>query len=144
MSEGSLTTKGISENLISSKPRGFAALIEKIMSNLNDNSKFKENYKKEKLIYVINASNLNHAGLVIIENGTITVKSIPNKPKTNLSKKKLKWDGLISMDSQIFLGLAMDKISVIGIGVRWLTGKVKMKGLFKLLKLLKIFEMLKE
>ncbi|MBY9021980.1 MAG: hypothetical protein KGD67_13070, partial [Candidatus Lokiarchaeota archaeon] len=78
--------------------------------------------------------------LITIYNGHLTIEGITNKPEKNLKKKVIGWDGFISMDSQIFLALAMDKISKMKIGQKWLTGKVKMKGLRKLITLLKIFE----
>ncbi|MHA1147255.1 MAG: hypothetical protein ACTSR8_03325 [Promethearchaeota archaeon] len=131
-------------SLISIKPRGFAGLISNLMLPLNEKSQFKEKFKATNKKFLINATNLNHAALVIIKNGSIIVHSIPNKPKSNLKKKITNWDGFISMDSQIFISLAMNKISLLGLALKILTGKVKMKGILKLFKLLKIFDILKE
>jgi hypothetical protein len=74
----------------------------------------------------------------------LKVESVPNKPESNLKKKLIGWDGFISMDSQIFLALAMNRISIVGISLKWILGKVKMRGILKLLALLSIFDFLKK
>lgn len=130
--------------LINPKARGFAGLIKNIMEPLNENQEFQKKFKNFKKKYLINASNLNHAALITINEGRLKVESIPNKPKSNLKKKFIGWDGFISMDSQIFLALAMDRISLLNIVIKWLLGKVKMKRILKLLPLLKIFEIIKK
>lgn len=131
-------------NIIIDKARGFAGLIENVMGALNDNPNFKEEYKNIQRKYLINASNLDFAALVIIDKGVLSVKSVPNKPKTNLKKKIIGWDGLVSMDSQTFLGLAMKRTSIIKIGLKWIFGDVKLKGILKLLPMLKLFKLLQE
>ena len=130
--------------LINSNARGFAGLIKNIMEPLNQNQEFKKKFKTLKKKFLINASNLNHAALITIDEGSLRVESIPNKPESNLKKKFIGWNGFISMDSQIFLALAMDKITIFNIIAKWLVRKVKMKGILNLLALLKIFELLKK
>ncbi len=130
--------------LTEKKVRGFAGLIAKIMEPLNENPKFKEGFKTTQKKFLVDASNLNYAALVTVDNGIVTVESVPNKPRSNLDKKKLGWNGLISMDSQIFLALSMNRISMLKVALLWLRRKVKMKGITKLLTLLKIFSLLNE
>ena len=130
--------------LINPRARGFAGLIKNIMEPLNENQEFQKKFKNFKKKYLINASNLNHAAIVTINEGRLKVESIPNKPKSNLKKKLFGWNGFISMDSQIFLALAMDRISLLKIIIKWLLGKVKMKGILNLIPLLKIFEIIKK
>lgn len=130
--------------IIEKKARGFAGLIVNVLEPLNENLKFKEQFKRKKRKYLINASNLNYAALITLDNGTLIIEGVRNKPKSNLKKKILGWDGYISMNSQIFLALAMDKISLLNIGLKWLTRKVKIKGLIKMFTLLKILNFLKD
>jgi hypothetical protein len=130
--------------LINPNAREFAGLIKNIMEPLNQNQEFKKKFKTLKKKFLINASNLNHAALITIDEGSIRVESIPNKPESNLKKKFIGWNGFISMDSQIFLALAMDRITIFNIIAKWLVRKVKMKGILNLLALLKIFELLKK
>lgn len=133
----------IKNDLINDTARGFAGLIAKVLEPLNDNPDFKKKYQNKEKMFVLNADNLNHAAVIILKDGQITVKSVPNKPKSNLKKKKLDWDGYLSMDSQIFLALAMDRLSLFGVVKKFLTGKVKMKGMTKLITLLKIFNLIR-
>lgn len=130
--------------LIDPKARGFAGLIKNIMEPLNENQAYQRKFKNFNKKYLINASNLNYAALITINEGRLNVESIPNKPKYNLKKKFIGWNGFISMDSQIFLALAMDRISLLNIVFKWLIGKVKMKGVLNLISLLKIFELIKK
>lgn len=132
------------KSIVNPNARGFAGLIKSIMEPLNENLEFKEKFKKLDRKFLINASNLDHAALISVNQGILKVESVPNKPESNLKKKLIGWDGLISMDSQIFLALAMNRISIVGIGLKWILGKVKMKGILKLLALLSIFDFLKK
>jgi len=131
-------------DLVDPKARGFAGLIKSIMEPLNENLEFKEKFKTLDRKFLINASNLNHAAFISVNHGVLKVESVPNKPESNLKKKMIGWDGYLSMDSQIFLALAMNRISIVGIGIKWLLRKVKMRGILKLLSLLSIFEFLKK
>ena len=135
----------MSENsIINPNPRGFAGLIKNIMEPLNTNAEFKEKFNKFKRKFLINAPNLHHAALISLNLGILKVESVPNKPESNLNKDFIHWDGFLSMESPVFLALAMNRISIIGIGLKWIMGKVKMKGILKLLLLLKIFNFLKK
>ena len=126
------------------KIRGFASLINSVLFPLNENKKFQENFRDTDAKILLNASNLNYAALIIIHHGSVKVKSIPNKPKTNLKKKKIDWNAFLEMDTQTFLALAMSRISMLGVAKMWLTRKVKVRGIRKLLLLLKMFKLLTE
>ena len=131
-------------SVIMEKPRGFALLIANVMNPLNENPNFKKMFKNTKRKYLINASNLDYAALISIDRGELTIQGVPNKPNTNLKKKVSGWDGLVSMDSQTFLALSMKRISKIKVGLKWIFGNVKMKGLLKLLLMLKLFDLLQQ
>jgi len=131
-------------SIIIDKARGFAGLIENVMTPLNDNPKFKEMFKTTQRKYLINASNLDYAAIININNGTLTVQSVPNKPKTNLKKKVIGWNGFVSMDTNTFLAMAMKRISILKLGLKWIFGNVKLKGIIKLLPMLKLFDLLQQ
>ena len=131
------------KTIINPIARGFAGLIKNIMEPLNSNPEFEQKFKKINIKFLINAPNLHYAAILSVNEGNLKVESVPNKPESNLSKKKIHWDGFISMDSQIFLALAMNRISMMGIIVKWISKKVTMKGILNLLTLLKIFNFLK-
>ncbi|MFX1501706.1 MAG: hypothetical protein ACFFDH_12140 [Promethearchaeota archaeon] len=122
--------------------KGFAILINSILTPLNENKKFKEKFGKVDTKILLNASNLDFAALITINDGIIRVESIPNKPKANLKKKRIRWNGFLEMDTTTFLSIAMNRLSPLAIGKKWLTRKVKMRGIRKLLILLKVFKFL--
>jgi hypothetical protein len=126
------------------KIRGFAGLIASGLLPLNDNQKFKEQFAKTDIKILLNAINVNFAALIIIKNGILRVESIPNKPKENLKKKKVDWDALLAMDTQTYLALVMNRLPMSKLGLKILTGKVKVRGLRKLLILKKMLTLLSE
>ncbi len=124
------------------KIRGFAVLINSILTPLNENKRFKEKFRNINTKILLNASNLNHAAIIVVDNGLVRVESIPNKPKENLKKQKIGWDAFLEMDTQTFLAIAMNRLSLLGVAKMWLTRRVKMRGIRKLLILLKMFKFL--
>ena len=124
--------------------RGFAGLIASGLLPLNENQKFKEQFANTNMKILLNAVNVNFAALIIIKNGVLSVESIPNKPKEKLKKKKVGWDALLAMDTQTYLALAMNRLPMSKLGLKVLTGKVKVRGLRKLLVLKEILTILSE
>ena len=124
--------------------RGFAGLIASGLLPLNENQKFKEQFANINFKILLNAVNVNFAALITIDNGTLQVESIPNKPKENLKKINLGWDALMAMDSQTYLALVMNRLSMPKLAMKVLTGKVKIRGLKKLRILQKIIDLLNE
>jgi len=124
--------------------RGFAGLIHAILTPLNEKEKFKEKFANSQVKILINATNLNYAALIIIDKGTIDVKSIPNKPKENLNKDIVGWDAFLAMDAAIFLAFAMKKLSLPGMGILVLKREVKLKGLRKLIAMMQMMKILVE
>ena len=124
--------------------RGFAGLIASGLLPLNENQKFKEQFAKTDIKILLNAINVNFAALIIIKNGNLKVESIPNKPKENLKKKIVGWDALMAMDTQTYLALAMNRLPMSKLGLKVLTGKVKVRGFRKLLILKKMLILLSE
>ncbi len=124
--------------------RGFAGLIASGLLPLNDNQKFKEQFANTDIKILLNAVNVNFAALIVIKNGILRVESIPNKPKENLNKKNVGWNALLAMDTQTYLALAMNRLPMSKLGLKVLTGKVKVRGLRKLLILKKMLILLSE
>jgi hypothetical protein len=131
------------KTIVNTNARGFAGLIKNLMDPLNANPDFEVKFKKVNKKFLINAPNLHYAAILSVIDGKVKVESVPNKPESNLNKEIIHWDGYISMDSQIFLALAMNRISMMGIIVKWISKKVTMKGILNLLTVLKIFNFLK-
>ena len=124
------------------KIKGFAVLINSILTPLNENKKFQEKFRNITTKILLNAPNLKHAAIIIVDKGLVRVESIPNKPKENLKKQKVGWDAFLEMDTQTFLAIAMNRLSLFKVANRWLTRKIKVRGIRKFLILLKIFRFL--
>lgn len=122
--------------------RGFAVLLNSILIPLNENKRFQNKFQNVSTRILLNASNLKYAALIVVDHGIVRVESIPNKPKENLKKRKVGWNAFLEMDTQTFLAIAMNRLSLLGVAKKWLTGKVKMRGIRKLLTLLKMFKFL--
>ena len=129
-------------NLEEKKIRGFARIIAKSLTPLNENEKFKKKFSGTNLQFLLNAVNVNFAALIILDCGELRVESIPNKPKENLKKKIIGWDAYLEMDTQTFLAISMKRITMMGLGKKILTRKVKIRGIRKLIVLLKVFSLL--
>ena len=112
------------------------------MNPLNKDPRFIQVFKNTKRIILINATNLHYAALLTIDNGSLKVEGIRNEPESNLKKKATGWNGYVAMDTQIFLGLATNHLSFIKLGVKILRSKVKMRGILKLLALLRLLKIL--
>ena len=126
------------------KIRGFASLINSVLVPLNENNRFQEKFRNTNAKILLNAPNLNFAALIVIDHGSVNVKSVPNKPRTNLKKKKIGWNAFLEMDTQTFLTLAMNRRSRLGVAKLWVTRKVKIRGIRTLLLLLKMLKILTE
>ena len=125
-------------------PRGFAGIIEKTFEPLNSKEKFKRRFETLNVNILLNAINVNYAALIEFSNGYVKVSSIPNKPKEELSKKKIGWDAYLEMDTQTFLALAMKRLSMTGLLKKIVKKEVRIKGMRKLLILPKILSILIE
>ena len=132
----------VDSNQENKKIRGFAVLINSILAPLNENKRFQEKFRNVNTKILLNASNLNHAAIIIVNKGLVRVESIPNKPKENLKKNKVGWNAFLEMDTQTFLAIAMNRLSLFGVAKKWLIRKVKIHGIRKLLILLKMFRFL--
>ncbi len=124
------------------RPRGFAATVAKLVDPLNENEKFKERFKDTGVKILLNAKDGKYAALLVIDKGTIHVEGIENKPKKNLKKKVVGWDGLFQTSTPLFLEiLGGDEVSMGKIIRKVLTGKIKIRGIKKVLILLQLFEL---
>ncbi len=124
--------------------RGFAGLLKNVLMPVNDKEDFKKKFAKTRVKILVNAVNVNYAALINIDSGTVVVTSIPNKPEENLNKEVAGWDAYLGMDSSVFLRFAMKRISLVGMGKLILKGEVKVKGIRKLMYMMKLMKILTE
>jgi len=126
------------------KLRGVPGIVSKLVEPLNENEKFKENFKDTEVKILLNAKDGKYAALINIDNGKIHVEAIKNKPKKNLKKKVVGWDGLLEAKTPTFLALLNhdgDDISIGKVVGKILTGRIKIRSIKKVLILLQLFRL---
>ncbi|MGB5909857.1 MAG: hypothetical protein WBH31_01550 [Promethearchaeia archaeon] len=121
--------------------KGFAGVVAKQVEPLNSIEKFKEDFKDTELKILLNAKDGKYAALLVIDKGSVYIEGIENKPKENIKKKVVGWDGLLQAKTQIFVDLlGGEDISMGSIVGKILTGRMKIRGIKNVLVLLKLFE----
>ena len=124
------------------KLRGFASIVAKQVEPLNDMEKFKENFKDTEVKVLLNAKDGKWAALLIIDKGKILVEGIKNEPKENIKKKNAGWNGLLQTTTPMFLELlGSEEVSMGKVIRKIFTGKIKIRGIKHVLKLLQLFDL---
>ncbi|MGQ4874765.1 MAG: hypothetical protein ACP6IY_11915 [Promethearchaeia archaeon] len=122
--------------------RGFAGVIGRQLEPLNSNDFFKKKFKDDNFKILLNAKDGKFAALITVKNGQIEVDAVKNTPKEELKKKKLGWNGKLETTTQIFLDIAMGKLSTGKMLLKVITRKIRLKGIKTLMKLLAMFNIL--
>jgi hypothetical protein len=121
--------------------KGFAKVVSKQVEVLNTIEQFKEDFKDKELKILLNAKDGEYAALLVIDHGKIYVEGIENKPKLNLNKEVVGWDGLLETKTQTFVDLlGGQKVSMGSIIFKILTFRIKIKGMKNVLVLLQLFK----
>lgn len=124
------------------KLRGFAGIVSKLVVPLNENEKFKERFKDTEVKVLLNAKDGKYAALLVIDKANIYVEGMKNKPKKNLKKKVVGWDGLLQTKTSVFLEiLEGDDVSIGKVVWKILTFRMKIRGIKHVLILLKLFSL---
>lgn len=126
------------------KLRGFAKIIAENLEPLNEKEKFAKKFKDIDLRILLNANDGRYAALIKIKNGTLEVDGIKNKPKENLSKENVNWDGYLGTSTQTFFDIAMGNISTLGMIWKIITRKIKIKKIKNVLILTELFSILEQ
>ena len=122
--------------------RGFAGIVSKQVEPLNESEKFKEKFKDTEVKVLINAKDGKNAALIVIDKGKIYVEGVKNKPKKNLKKKVVGWDGRLQANTQTFIEfLGNEDISLGKVIGKVLTGRLRIRGIKHVLVLLQLFSM---
>jgi hypothetical protein len=122
---------------------GFAGVIARQIEPLNSKAAFQQAYRSAKPVCILlNATNADHAALIIVENGKIHVQGIENKPKSNLSRKNVHYDGFLSCSTRTFLEIALGRLSMAKMVLKLLSGDIKVNNLLKVLQFKKIISYL--
>lgn len=121
--------------------KGFAGVVSKQIEPLKSIDKFKEDFRDRTVKILLNATDGKNAALIVIDKGTIHVEEVENKTKENIKKKNAGWDGRIQAKTNDFVELlTSENLSVGSVVGKVLTYKIRIRGLFKALTLLKLFK----
>lgn len=110
-------------------------MISGIMGPLNENPKFQHVYADASYRFLLVATDMPPAALIVIDDGKVTFEGVPLEDVKNTKR-----DGLIQCTLQQFMDLAQGKLNPVK---AWVTRKIKLRGPRKLVKLLPVFGMLK-
>ncbi len=92
------------------KPRlkGFAMLIGRLIDSVKDTEECQYLIKGSKTRVLLNNLEGKWAALVTVKDGKITVQGIPNTPKKNLKRNKLRWWGFWEFPNLSYMQTAGD------------------------------------
>lgn len=128
------------------KLRGFAEIIYKQLEPLNNNEKFKKEFKKLSLKFLLNPIDQVSSAKVIFNNGTVNVQAIKKSdPLIKMNKNQIGYDAMLQVTTQMIIDIASGKMSTMELLKAARKDKdIKLKGKLKLLKLLKAFTLIKK
>ncbi|MFX0186415.1 MAG: hypothetical protein ACFE8A_01635 [Candidatus Hodarchaeota archaeon] len=126
------------------KLRGFAGIVYNQFQPLNANEEFKEKFKKTSLKILLNPIDESTAALVIMDKGTFNVQEYKKfDPLMKMDKKKIGFDALLQVPTEMMFDIAMGKISTMQLLKATRKDKdIIVKGKLKLLKLTKALGLL--
>jgi hypothetical protein len=119
--------------------KGLAGVLWQFIEPLNFNKEFKQKFQDTRLIILMNPKDQKWAALLKIQNGTIDIDGIRNDKETI---KNIELDSLFEAPAETFLNLFSEGLSAGTLLKKWITGKVKLRGLRKMMALKEIFELL--
>jgi hypothetical protein len=119
--------------------KGLAGVLWQFIEPLNFNEEFKQKFQDTRLFILMNPKDQKWAALLKIQNGTIDIDGIRNDKETI---KNLDLDSLFEAPAETFLNLFSEGLSTGTLLKKWITGKVKLRGLRKMMALKSIFELL--
>lgn len=121
---------------------GYAGSISRTLFPLNNNIKFKRLFRNKSFRILLNCPYWLYAAFVIIENGTIRVEGIKNKPPENISKDTLKWNVYMEMDIVLYSRILEKRKTASDLAKDWLKGEIKLIGKVHILDMIKLFNCL--
>ena len=121
---------------------GYAGIVSSLLWPLNDNERFIRTFKKKRLKILMNCPTWAYAALVIIEKGTLRVDGIKNKPIESIDKDVLGWQVYFETNTVLYSDILAKRKSLMDVAGKWLEGEIKLKGIFYLPDLIRLFNCL--
>jgi len=134
----------MSENKLGKVKEGtYPEGVFNLYTPLNSIDKFKEKFANKTFKILLNPKDGEYAALVTVDKGTVSVESIENKDKKDLTEEKLGWDGMMKTTKALFEEIGDGKLSQRDIIKKVVARKIKMKGPKFLVKLTEMQTFLK-
>ncbi|MHA1369506.1 MAG: hypothetical protein ACTSWN_00695 [Promethearchaeota archaeon] len=121
------------------RPRGFAGMIWGQVKLLNESDYFKEKYGQDNLSFLLVATDQRYAAHIIVKDGVVSVDGIPN---TKEDLKQVKPSASMRCKFDDFFAIAAGKVKTAGLLAWLITRRLKIKGIKKLMRLLKYFKII--
>ncbi|MFX0025693.1 MAG: hypothetical protein ACFE8M_04700 [Candidatus Hermodarchaeota archaeon] len=119
----------------------FVESIKNSYESLNNNAKFKDEFKDATFKILLVPKDGEFAALIKVDNGTVSVEGVKSLPKENIEKDKLGWDGYMKTIRQTFKDIGDGKLTSRDIRKKVLARKIKVKGLKYLASFSKMAEL---
>ena len=119
--------------------RGLAGLMWMQIKPLNFIDEFKKEFSDTTVNILLNPKDQRYAALLKIDKGKIDAEAVKNDKET---LKSLKPDGIFEAPMEIFLGVFGEGLSARTLMKLWITRKIKLRGLTKMMALGKVFKLL--
>lgn len=107
----------------------FVKSIKKNYELLNNSEDFNEQFKDSTFKILLNPKDGQYAALISVDNGKVSVHGMKNAPKENISKEIVGWDGFMQTTRQTFKEIGDGTLSAKDIRKKFITRKIKGKGL---------------
>lgn len=116
-------------------------MIWGIFKPLNKSEYFKDKYGQDDATYLLVATDEKYAARLTVREGQVSVENVLNEP-AELKAATKEVQSMIKCTFDTFLAIASGKISTMGLLKMLVTGKLKIKGLGKLMRMLKYFNVI--
>jgi hypothetical protein len=122
---------------------GYAVIFYNALMPLNDLADFKIKFGNINKSYMIDSPYWGSAARIIIAHGTLLVEGVCKTEKGIFLKERSQCNAYINMPMYLLLMFASGQAGIFSVALRWLLGRVEVKGYFYLFGLLALFEFFK-
>jgi hypothetical protein len=123
---------------------GYAGVVGNVLSPLNQNERFKRQFRHKNFKILMNCPYWTYAALVSIEKGTIRVDGIKNKPVERIDRDVIRWNIYLETNILIYGAILAKRKTLMEVAKEWLRGELKIKGILYLPDLLRLYNCLYE
>jgi hypothetical protein len=121
---------------------GYASIVSSLLWPLNENKRFKKVFKRKQIKILMNCPTWAYAALVVIDKGTLRVEGVENKPSQRIDKRELGWHVYFETNTVLYSDILAKRKSLKDVTNHWINGEIKVKGVFYIIDLIRLFNCL--